>query len=74
MKNRIKRIIAILPLIALPFLAGSCTYDEQPPRTTDSSSSYVLPKGEIPSDAEIAQIRALKEEYDNATGNNQKQF
>lgn len=70
MKNRIKRIFAILPFVALSVLACSCSYEEQSPKTTDSSSSYVLPKGEIPSEAELAEVRALREEYDNATGLN----
>ena len=56
-----KRIIYILSSAAL--LAG-CSYDELPPKTDDITTSYVLPKGEEPSDEEKAFVAAAIAEYE----------
>lgn len=45
----------------------SCSYEEQPPKTTDSDSNYVLPAGEIPDAEEIAIVNAARMEYEDAT-------
>lgn len=53
-----------LALLALSLLAAvSCTYDEQPARTTDATTSYVTPKGEIPTADERAYVQSLIDEY-----------
>lgn len=65
-----KKIILILSTITAGVcFFNSCSYEEQPPKTTDSSSNYVLPKGEIPSQAEIDEVNALRAEYNEAVGN-----
>ena len=58
--NWIKNLII---LVAAAAGLCSCGYDSQPPRTDDSAANYVLPKGEIPSEAEILEVQALKEAY-----------
>ena len=62
-----KRIIYILSATAL--IAG-CSYNELPPKTDDITTSYVLPKGEIPTDAERETAAAAKAEYENAIKKN----
>ena len=57
-----------LPL-AILILSGlclcSCTYESEPPKTGNSSTVYVLPKGEVPTTAEREEVAAAKEEYAN---------
>ena len=43
-----------------------CAYDELPPKTDDITTSYVLPKGEVPTAAERAVAAAAKAEYEDA--------
>lgn len=45
----------------------SCTYEEQPPKTTDSDSNYILPAGEVPNAEEIEFVNAARMEYEDAT-------
>ena len=53
-----------LALLALGLLAAvSCTYDEQPARTTDATTSYVTPKGELPTAQEKEYVQSLIDEY-----------
>lgn len=47
-------------------LLGSCTYNELPPKTENASTNYILPKGEIPTEAEKAEVAKIKEEYNSA--------
>lgn len=70
MKTEYSGIIAILSLVLSVLCLGGCSYSEQPPKTTDSSSNYVLPKGEIPSQEDLDEVKVLQAEYDNAVGNN----
>ena len=42
----------------------ACSYNEQPPKTDDASTNYVLPVGEVPTDAEYAYVQAVRDEYD----------
>lgn len=54
---------ALLMLLAVALVSG-CTYDKLPPKTDDATSSYVTPKGELPSEAEIALVEAARAEYE----------
>lgn len=54
----------ILTIFAFVLLAAGCSYDAKPPKTTDGTSSYVLPKGEVPSEAEIQAVQDAKTEYE----------
>lgn len=56
-----KRIIVIFAAIAV---LSSCSYDELPPKTDDITTDYVLPKGELPTAAEKAEVAAAKAEYE----------
>lgn len=53
----------MLLTVAFAALSG-CSYDELPPKTDDITTSYVLPKGTIPSAEEKAAVAAAKEEYE----------
>lgn len=56
-----KRIMFIL---AVMLVSGACSYSELPPKTDDITTSYVLPKGELPSAEEKAAVAAAKAEYE----------
>lgn len=56
-----KKSILILSFMAI--LTG-CAYNELPPKTDDITNEYVLPKGELPSAAEKAEVAAAKAEYE----------
>ena len=43
-----------------------CSYNELPTKTDDITTSYVLPKGELPSADEKAVANAAKQEYESA--------
>jgi len=58
-----KKIMIILAVMAI--LAG-CSYNELPPKTDDITTSYVLPKGEIPTASERKVAADAKAEYENA--------
>lgn len=51
-------------ILAAMLVAGSCSYNELPPKTDDITTSYVLPKGELPSAEEKAAVAAAKAEYE----------
>lgn len=53
-------------LLAAAALLCSCSYNELPPKTDDATTDYILPAGTLPSADELATVRALKEEYENA--------
>lgn len=55
-----KRIFTIF--VGLVVLSG-CSYNELPPKTDDITTSYVLPKGVIPTPDERAFVEAVKAEY-----------
>lgn len=62
-----KKIFHTFVVSALVAGICSCSYEEQPPKTTDSDSNYVLPAGEIPDAEEIAIVNAARMEYEDAT-------
>ena len=43
---------------------SGCSYNELPPKTDDITTSYVLPKGVKPSQAELDFVNAAKAEYE----------
>lgn len=55
----------IILLCLLALLCG-CSYEEQPPRTADSSSTYLLPEGELPTPEESEIVNLLRDEYESA--------
>ena len=55
----------VLLILCGLFLAAGCSYESEPPLTDSSRSTYVLPKGEVPTEAERAQAQAAKTEYEN---------
>lgn len=59
---KIKRLTALF--IGLIF-AVSCGYENEPPLTESARSTYVLPKGEIPTAAEVEEAEAARAEYEN---------
>ena len=63
LKIEMKKTIIILSAMAV--LSG-CAYNELPPKTDDITTSYVLPKGEIPTAAERSAVASAKAEYENA--------
>lgn len=65
MKSR--KIFHTFAVTALVAGICSCSYEEQPPKTTDSDSNYVLPAGEIPSAEETEIVNAVRMEYEDAT-------
>ncbi len=60
------RIIAILAAVLASVNLCGCSYNELPPKTKDAESSYIKPKGEIPTDAEREEVKAIKAEYEAA--------
>ena len=56
-----KRIIIIFAVISA---LSACSYNELPPKTDDITTSYVLPKGELPTAAENNEVAAVKAEYE----------
>lgn len=56
-----KRIIIIFAVISA---LSACSYNELPPKTDDITTSYVLPKGELPTAAEKNEVAAAKAEYE----------
>lgn len=62
-----KIIIAILSLVCLGASLCGCKYNELPPKTSDASKSYIKPKGEVPTQAERDEVKAIKAEYEEAT-------
>jgi len=66
MKAMNKKIIAILPVVMLLFLATGCKYDERPPKTSDAASDYILPQGDLPTEAEMQAVQAARDEYESS--------
>lgn len=62
-----RKIIAILSLACLGASLCGCMYNELPPKTSDASKSYIKPKGEVPTQAERDEVKAIKAEYEEAT-------
>ncbi len=59
-------IIAILAVVSLGISVCGCKYNELPPKTSDASKSYIKPKGEVPTQAERDEVKAIKAEYEAA--------
>ncbi len=60
------RIIAAPALLLCMLLLAGCTYDRQPPKTSDAAKDYIIPAGEIPSAEELAAQKAAREFYQNS--------
>lgn len=60
--NKKKIILPALLLLLLSAVTG-CSYKEEPDRTNDATTSYVTPKGDLPSAEERAYVQALVDEY-----------
>ena len=59
-------MIRILLILMLFVALCGCSYNELPTKTDDITTSYVLPKGELPSADEKAVANAAKQEYESA--------
>ncbi len=57
------KFIYIFIIFAL--LATGCGYEKLPPKTDSTSQQYVLPKGEIPSEADREALAEIRAEYEN---------
>ena len=53
-----------LLIFALALSAAGCTYDKLPPKTGSGTLQYVLPKGEVPTAEERAELDAIRAEYE----------
>lgn len=62
-----RKIIAILFALCLGASLCGCKYNKLPPKTSDASKSYIKPKGEVPTQAERDEVKAIKAEYEEAT-------
>ena len=58
-----KKYALVLMAVAVVLTAVSCSYDEEPARTTDATTSYVTPKGELPTAEEKEYVQMLINEY-----------
>ena len=56
-----KKIICIF---VFALCAAGCSYDAMPPKTVDGDDKLVLPKGEVPSEAEMQAVSAARTEYE----------
>lgn len=56
--------IPILLILACLLLPVSCSYDKLPTKTGNGTTQYVLPKGEIPTAEDRAEVDAIRAEYD----------
>ncbi len=61
-----KNIITIFALLVMGLIASGCKYNELPPKTSDASKTYIKPKGEVPTQAERDEVKAIKAEYEDA--------
>ena len=59
--NRKYLTLALLSILSLA--AVSCSYNEEPSRTTDATTTYVTPKGELPSAEEREYVEQVIKEY-----------
>ena len=64
MKTNIMTRIVLLLTISVALYG--CSYNELPAKTDDITTSYVLPKGELPSADEKSLANSAKQEYDAA--------
>lgn len=58
------KIKTLTRILAGVIFAVSCGYESEPPLTESARSTYVLPKGEVPTAEEAAQAEAARTEYD----------
>lgn len=58
--------------IAAAIMLCGCSYDELPPKTDDATTDYILPKGTMPSAEETEYVKAIRAEYNEAAGTEQK--
>ena len=65
-----KRIVSIIVICFAAVATQSCKYNELPPKTDDASSEYIIPKGVVPSAAEIEEQNAAKKEYNESIKKN----
>lgn len=65
--NRIPdmKIKALTSILTGVIFAVSCGYESEPPLTESARSTYVLPKGEVPTASESAEAEAARAEYEN---------
>lgn len=49
--------------ILLPMMQ-SCTYEDKPKKTQNSSATYILPKGVRPNEVEKRSVEEAKKEYE----------
>jgi len=64
---KVMRYRILIALCAGMLLLSSCGYEKLPPKTGDANTTYVLPKGVIPTDAEKAIVEAARAEYETNT-------
>lgn len=67
MKTKKNAIFAAISLAIVFFSCSSCSYEKLPPKTSDANTSYVTPKGELPSSEEKQYVESVKREYDEHT-------
>ena len=65
-KKILRREVKGIIMIVLLAVCHSCDYNELPPKTDDASTGYRLPKGEVPTAADLDTQTALKKEYNDA--------
>ncbi len=65
-----RKIIYIFTICLAAATMQSCKYNELPPKTDDASSEYIIPKGVVPSAAEIEEQNAAKKEYNESIKKN----
>jgi hypothetical protein len=61
-----KKFFYIFTTISVMIMSSGCTYNELPPKTENASTNYILPKGELPTEAEKAELEKIREDYYNS--------
>lgn len=61
-----RRFLYIFTLLSVIAMAHSCGYKELPPKTDKVSTNYILPKGEVPTEAELEDLERIRNEYNEA--------
>lgn len=65
-RNKYLRNIILYISLSLSWLCVSgCSYNELPPKTENASSTYLLPKGSLPTNEEQKEVEKIKQAYDN---------
>ncbi len=59
-----KRAIKLLFITGSIIILSACSFEELPPKTDNDSSTYVLPKGEVPTADELNTVNNIRSEYD----------